>query len=305
MSGEKVLVIDDSDALRSLLESILPYGGYEAICAGTGELGLQLVLEAQPDVIMTDLELPDITGLELLEELKQQGTTIPTIMMTAYGSEGVAAQALKLGVRDYLVKPFTTEEVLAAIERALNESRLQSEKVQLTTLLKDYVYHFRLLGAVGHFVTSDLNLDHLLRRIVEACRFVTRAETGFLLLLDEASGQLRVVAAEGQANYAGQSCSALAGDKGLHSVLKEQAAVRFHSPPNSTLELQTGDRVKAVLQVPLRGSSQSLGLLSVDRRVNGAPFDKHDEQMLTILADYAVIALDRNRHQIELDTAQS
>jgi two-component system NtrC family sensor kinase len=305
MSGEKVLIIDDSEALRSLLESILPFGGYEAICAGTGEQGLRLVLEVQPDVIMTDLELPDITGLELLEELNRQGVAIPTIMMTAYGSEGVAAQALKLGVRDYLVKPFTTEEVLDAIERVLSESRLQGEKERLLALLKDYVYHFRLLGIVGRFVTSDLSLDHLLQRIVEACRFVTRAETGLLLLVDEASEQLQVMASQGQGNYAGKRYSSLAGAKELHPVLKEQVIVRFYSSPNSTLELQTGDRVKAVLQVPLKGSSQSWGLLSVDRRVNGIPFDKHDEQMMTILADYVVMALEKDRHQAMLDSTQS
>ena len=103
MAGEVVLIIDDSNALRSLLETVLPYGGYRTICAGTGEDGLRLVLEAQPDVILTDLELPDITGLQVLEELNGQGIAIPTVMMTAYGSEGVAAQALKLGVRDYLI----------------------------------------------------------------------------------------------------------------------------------------------------------------------------------------------------------
>ena len=109
MAGETVLVIDDSAELRSVLETILPYGGYQVFLASNGAEGLRLIRQQNPDLIMVDLELPDTNGLKILEQLNEQGVSIPTIMMTGYGSEGVAARALRLGVRDYLIKPFTTE----------------------------------------------------------------------------------------------------------------------------------------------------------------------------------------------------
>jgi two-component system NtrC family sensor kinase len=292
MTGEVVLIIDDSDALRSLLETVLPYGGYRTICAGTGEDGLRLVLETQPDVILTDLELPDISGLKLLEELNGQGISIPTVMMTAYGSEGVAAQALKLGVRDYLIKPFTTEEVLSAIDRALKERRLQGEKESLAGMLRKYSLHFRLLATISRYVTSGPSRQEILQRIVEAGQFVTEADAAQLLLLNQTASQFRVVAAQGQADCVDKTFSVLAGDECLHAVVKEKVPVRLHSPPESTFELQTGERVKVVLQVPLKGSDRILGLLSVHRWSANRPFDEHDEQMMIILADYVVSALD-------------
>jgi DNA-binding response OmpR family regulator len=86
MPGAKILIIDDSTELRSLLESILPYSGYQTISATTGQDGLDLAEKIKPDLILLDLELPDTTGLKVLEALERQARSIPTIMMTGYGS---------------------------------------------------------------------------------------------------------------------------------------------------------------------------------------------------------------------------
>lgn len=295
MAGEKVLVIDDSSEIRSLLECILPYGGYKAISTSSGLHGLSLVSEMNPDLILVDLELPDTTGLKVLEELNRQKSTIPTIMMTGYGSEGAAARALRLGVQGYLIKPFTTEEVLSSIAKALSVGRLRREKEQLAMLVGNYARHFRMLSAIGRSVMADLALDQFLERIVEAGLFMTRAEEGVLLLRDETPDQLQVVAARGQGSPTSDCSSPLDGDERLRVVLEKGSAVRIQAPPGDTIELQTGDMVRAVLQAPLKVRDQILGLLSVARRTRGTPFGKHDEQVLTILADYAAMGLEKNR----------
>jgi CheY-like chemotaxis protein len=294
MAGEKVLIIDDSDALRSLLESILPYAGYKAVSASTGRQGLQLVSETKPDVVLTDLELPDTSGLKVLEELNERGFAIPTIMMTGYGSEGIAARALQLGVRDYLIKPFTTEEVLSSIERALSESRLERENERLTLLVDDYRRHLRLISAIGRAAATGMSLQAFLQRIVEAGRFAADAEVAMLLLLEPESGQYRLAASHGTNEEGAGRFPALSGDECLHSVDRD-TAVRFHSAANGSIQIQTGDAVKSVLQVPLVVAGQLSGLLSVDRRVSGAAFNKHDELLLWILADYASVALERSQ----------
>jgi two-component system NtrC family sensor kinase len=293
MAGERVLIIDDSDALRSLLESILPYAGYEVVSASTGRQGLKLVSETEPDVVLTDLELPDTSGLKVLEELNERGITIPTIMMTGYGSEGIAARALKLGVRDYLIKPFTTEEVLSSIERALSESRLKRENERLTLLADSHRRHIRLISAIGRAAASGLALDQFLQRIVEAGRFATDAEVAQLLLLDRGSGQFRLAAAHGQSDGPADWFASQAGDECLQSVLNKDSAVRFHAAANASIQIQTGDAVRSVLQVPLIVEGMVCGLLSVDRRVSSAAFDKYDELLLWVLADYASMALER------------
>jgi two-component system NtrC family sensor kinase len=291
MARETVLIIDDSAELRSVLENILSFDSYQVLSASTGQEGLDLVLQGHPDLILIDLELPDTNGLKVLEKLNEQGLTIPTIMMTGYGSEGVAARALRLGVRDYLIKPFTAEEVLSSVERALAESRLRQEKDQLAAFVDGYARHIRLVSAVGRSVTAGLALDEALQHIVATGLFITRAEAGFSLLLDEQSQTLRVMAAVGQAQPATEHFLPLSGDERLRPVLQERVAVRIRASDASTIELQTGDRVRAVLQVALQGQNRSLGLLSVDRRTTNTPFSKYDEQILMILADYVTLGL--------------
>jgi two-component system NtrC family sensor kinase len=299
MAQATALIIDDSTELRSLLESILPYSGYRTISASTGKEGLNLALKVNPDVILVDLELPDMTGLQVLTELKQHRRSIPTIMITGYGSEGVAARALQLGALGYLVKPFTTEEVLSSLERALTVRRWRREKEQLTNLLDTYALHFRTLSAIGRAMIDGLDLNQFYQRIVEAGLYVTRAERCLLALSDRDLKQLHVVAARGRPCDTEHPFPSSAGDTRLQTILERGNSVRLHTSPDSTILLQTGDAVSAVLQIPLKTRDQIVGLLSVDRQDRGIPFGKHDEQMLAILADYVVIALEKHR-QLEM-----
>lgn len=294
MSKEKILIIDDSTELRSLLESILPYSGYEAIGATTGQEGLKLALALRPDAILVDLELPDTSGLQVLEALHQHEIMIPTIMMTGYGSEGVAARALRLGALGYLIKPFTTEEVLSSIERALTVRRLSRENAHLTARLETYARHFRMLHAIGRAMVTSPDLGQFFQQLAEAGLYATRAERCLLLLLDETPDRLRVAAAIGKSCPVTRLVPTQASDERLQPVLKDGISVRLHAPQESAIELQSGDAVKAVLQVPLRTGERIVGLLSVDRQDTNAPFGKYDEQILAILADYAAIALEKN-----------
>jgi len=291
MAEEQILIIDDSTELRSLLESILPFSGYHTLSASTGEEGLELATTLRPDVILVDLELPDTTGLKVIEELNRRGITIPTIMITGYGSEGTAARALRLGAQGYLVKPFTTEEVLSNVEKALVVRRLNREKAQLKAQLDTHARHFRALSAIGRALIDEIDPGQFFQRIVDAGAFVTRAERCTLALLDPVSEQLEVAATRGKLDPVSMTASPQEGATGLRPVLEQSTSVRLQAATGETIALQTGDEVKAVLQVPLKTQVQTIGLLSVDRQDSPSPFDEHDEQMLAILANCVVIAL--------------
>jgi CheY-like chemotaxis protein len=298
-----ILIIDDSSELRSLLESVLPLSGYRTLSASTGEEGLNLASVSAPDLILVDLELPDTTGLKVLEELGQRKLTIPTIMITGYGSEGVAARALGLGAEGYLIKPFTTDEVLSSVERALTVRHLRREKAQLAALLDSYTHHLRTISAIGRAVVSGLDSEQFFQRIVEAGLFVTRAERCFLVLQDAVADRrsplAQIVAVHGSPRLpdtgppdALGAFPAREGDRRLWTVLGQGACVRLHAAPDGSIKLQTGEAARAVLQVPLRMRERIAGLLSVDRQHAHVPFGRHDELMLSILADYTVLALD-------------
>ena len=295
MAEEQILIIDDSTELRSLLESILPYSGYQTLSASTGEEGIELAIKLRPDVILVDLELPDTTGLKVIEELNQQGIAIPAIMITGYGSEGTAARALRLGAQGYLVKPFTTEEVLSSVEKALVVRRLNREKARLELRLDTYTRHFRTLAVMGSTLIEGNELDQVYQRVVDAGAFVTRAERCSLALLDPVSGELEVVASRGKSGPHSMTADPRDGATGLRPVLERGTSVRLQAVTGETIVLQTGDLVKAVLQVPLKARTRTIGLLSVDRQDSSSPFDSHDEQMLGILANCIVIALEMQR----------
>jgi two-component system NtrC family sensor kinase len=292
MAKKTVLIIDDSEELRSLLAIILPHGGYQAITAATGADGLQLATETNPDVILIDLELPDMNGLKVLEALKRDERDIPTIMMTGYGSEGVAARALHLGAFGYLIKPFTTEEVLSSVEKALSMEQLLSEVERLNSLVDNRRRYLRALAAIGQALISGLERDEFLQRVVEAGLFVTRADRCLLSLVEKHGDPLGIEAVRGKATSS-RRCAPQASDPRLADVLEKAVSVRLTASPGSSISIQTGDSLRAVLQVPLKAREGVLGFLSADRHKTAVPFGHHDEYMLSILANYAVLALDR------------
>ena len=118
--GKKVLIVEDRrEQIVFLANNILRPEGWEVIAARDGELGLQKAVEEKPDLLITDLKLPKMHGLDMLEELNKQGNRIPTIVMTFHGSEQTAIRAFRLGAADYLIKPFTVDDIMVAIDRAL------------------------------------------------------------------------------------------------------------------------------------------------------------------------------------------
>jgi signal transduction histidine kinase len=133
LAVERVLVMEDSLVYRDLIVNhILKPNGYETLTATDGQEGLSVALQEKPDLIITDLRMPELDGIEVLEALKEAGQDIPVILMTLHGSEDLVVQAFRLGAKDYVIKPFNVEEMLAAIDRALTEARLRRERDALT-----------------------------------------------------------------------------------------------------------------------------------------------------------------------------
>src|SRR5512137_2472120 len=132
MSGETILVVDDSHHTREfIVDYVLKPKGYRAVLAVDGVEGVQLALEQKPDLIILDMKLPKLDGMDVLHALKDNGLNIPVIMVTAHGSEQIAVEAFRLGVRDYVPKPFEVSNMIKIIEHALVETRIRKERDEL------------------------------------------------------------------------------------------------------------------------------------------------------------------------------
>ncbi len=127
----KILVIDDEKLIRWTLEQHLVKEDYEVATAESAEKGLELIAEDQPDVILLDNRLPEMTGLEFLEKINAHERGLMVIMITAYGMVETAVKAMKLGAYDYISKPFILEEISFVIKKALEARSLRSQVKQL------------------------------------------------------------------------------------------------------------------------------------------------------------------------------
>ena len=148
--AELVLVIEDSpEIIEFLVSTVLPDRGYQSVSVSNGAEAWHIITQQHPDVILLDVELPDVNGLDLIQQLRLKGIKTPVIVMSAHGSEETAVRAFRLGVRDYLIKPFTAEQVATAIEDALYLSRLEEEKERLTQQLQQRIQELRVLERIG------------------------------------------------------------------------------------------------------------------------------------------------------------
>jgi two-component system NtrC family sensor kinase len=291
---EEVLIIDDSRQIAEFLaETVLPYYGYRSRVVPTGWEGLAFLKQRQPDLILLDLQLPDTSGLDVLRQISEQGYDIPVILMTAHGTEQTAVEAFRLGARNYLIKPFDAVEAGNAIERALRERRLQREKEVLTRTLQQRLQELTILSSVGKSVTSLLDLEELLERIVEAGVYLTHAEEGFLLLRDGEELYLR--AAKNLGDEKVQRFRVRMEDNIAGQVIRTVKPIRIDRSQQTDLKVKTGFLVQALLQVPLIVGKQAIGVLGVDNRQSQRGFTENDQYLLSAIADYAAIAIENSR----------
>ncbi len=136
----RILIVDDNREIRTILEEYLKEEGYVAEGAGDGENALAKHAEEPYDLIITDLNMPGMTGIELIKEIAKTGGTTEFIIITGYASLDTAIEAVKAGAYDYLVKPFRIEELKVVIKNAKDKITLQKANKQLFDKLKSFYF---------------------------------------------------------------------------------------------------------------------------------------------------------------------
>jgi GAF domain-containing protein/CheY-like chemotaxis protein len=299
---EKILIIDDSTKIRSFLSEMLRPLGYIVSTASNGKQGLDKALTERPDLILLDFYLPRLSGIEVLEALHKDNYEVPVILMTAHGSESVAVQAFRLGVRDYLTKPFETEQILEVIEKALIESRLRRERDQLMQRLEQtnrqlerHLVDLSTLYAVGQSVTSLLDLEKLLNRVVEAAAYLTGADEAFLFLVEEGKDALSLRDSRGLGEKWVPGSRLKIQDTLMGTVVTTGKPLALDSTAESRELTMLDHPVSALVNVPLKVKDKTIGVLGVTSKRPGYAFAQDDLSRLAALADYAVIAIENAR----------
>ena len=131
---ERILIIEDETPMRTALADVLEGEGYRPITAADGESGLQRAIKEKPDLILLDIMMPKLDGFEVCAELRRLGHAVPVLMLTAKGQVEDRVAGLDVGADDYLVKPFSTEELLARVRALLRRVQRQGKAVARLTL---------------------------------------------------------------------------------------------------------------------------------------------------------------------------
>lgn len=158
MEKPRVLIIDDEAGIRSILSALLKKNGYQVQAADSGQAGLDTYAQFKPAVILLDLKMPGIDGMEVMETLDRQlNADCKTIIMTAHGEVRSAVEAMKKGAFDYLQKPFDNDELLAAISRAVEMVTLKRRVRELEDQLEE-TYSFENIVGVSDKMKSTFAL---------------------------------------------------------------------------------------------------------------------------------------------------
>ena len=299
MAGENILIVDDAQQNHHFLNDyVLLPNGFKPMSARDGVEGLQMAIRHKPDLILLDLNMPRMDGMEVLRQLNSHSLDMPVILMTFHGSEDIAVEVYRLGVKDYVIKPFYPDEMLRAIEKSLAETRLKREKdtlierlMQANKELQSRVTELNTLYTVGKQVAALHSLDQLLPRLVDAAVQITNAEEAYLMVIDGDKQLLRAVK-RGDSPRA-QSVSVAVNDPIAAQVIKSGRPIVLDA---EKLKRLPGSPISAAY-APLVIQDRTLGALGVRSVTAGsAIFTQNHASLLSALSDYGAIAMEHARN---------
>jgi signal transduction histidine kinase/DNA-binding response OmpR family regulator len=305
----RILVVDDEEDLLNVFKDLFRQRGESIDTAGTGEQAIEKLQSGAYEVVISDINLPGINGLEVLRIAKRENPDVCVIMITGFASASSAITALREGAYDYITKPFDLWEVSQIVDRGVEAHRLAAENQKLLGELKEAnarlqsqeerlkedvekaTAHLSTLYEIGMEVSSSLNLKRTLVLIVDRAKRLMQARACLLFLADE-----------GGQDFTGEVASGVEQDMvtGIRFKLGEglNGAVAKMSAPMIESDLNGGSKdepllkvgAKAALVVPLVHKGYVIGTIAaLDKGGDG--FTEQDQNMLALFGSQAAIAI--------------
>ena len=290
MPDERILVADDETDVLNMCLRALALEGYQVCGAHNGLEAVEMVRERKFDLLLTDIKMPGMTGLQAFQSIRRHDPDIVGVAITGYGAVDTAIQALKLGMADFLLKPFSLDELSAAIARALKKQRLERENARLKALIP-------LFGLSQAFMTVT-DLDQLLQQVMQVALQETSANLGVLTLKDEASDKWQSRAIVSESGPESPSLEYRLSDSIAREVIESQKPVVW---PNESAQdpffaaESANARVSTAVALPLVVKGEVTGILSLGKAQKVPAFALSDLELLSVLASQAAIAIQNAR----------
>jgi response regulator RpfG family c-di-GMP phosphodiesterase len=292
----RILVVDDERVIREILAEFLALEGFSVHTVEDGEKALTELRLHPYDLLITDLKMPRLSGLQLLERIEAERLGVLTVLMTGFGTVETAIEAMKKGAYDYLLKPFKVEEVIHVVERALYRQRLQAENIRLREALTIY--------KVSEAIALSHDIEHILDVVLRAALDEVKADVATLHLRDPRSGSYEERVKIVSANGPGGAASGLPTP--AFSIINEQFAqgvpILVHGGKAGRFftEHAAPSNLASFVAVPLQVRAHMVGVLNVFSFTPGKKFDEGHRKMLAVLASRAASAIDNARLYGEL-----
>jgi response regulator RpfG family c-di-GMP phosphodiesterase len=289
----RVLIVDDEKFIRDILADFLGMEGYVVRTAEDGQAALSELHHAHYDLVISDLKMPRMGGIELLEQIGSAAPHALTVIMTGFGTVETAIDAMKRGAYDYILKPFKVEEVIHVVQRGLEKQRLAAENLRLKEALSLY--------KVSEAIAASLSLEEVLSTVGDTAIHEIHGDLASTWLDDGEGGyferqrllppkHVRSASIREVTQLGSFSQKAFIERFAADSMLLEHGAkaARF-------FEIEPEVPVQSLLAVPLRMKQRLVGWIGAASFTKGKRFDEGQRKMLSIVASRAAAAIENAR----------
>ena len=311
---DRIIIIDDEIRMGDSLSALLTDAGYAVEAFQNPLKALEHFETGRFDLVIADIKMPQMSGLEILDKVKAADDTVPVILMTAFASLNTAVEAISRGAYDYLVKPIEFAQLELAVKRALDKRRSDLSRSQLVEGLRQsnkrlerHVDELNALYEAGKSIGSAANHKELLNKIVELAAGVTEARVGSVMLFDDNREHLLIEAAIGLDPEIVAKTKLTIGSSIAGYVAQ-------YGKPLMVDDVENNDRFKRInnerygaaslICVPLQIKNKVLGVINMANKKEGKRFTSDDLRLLATFAAQVAVTVDdatqfeRNRRRL-------
>ena len=301
MAGEKILIIEDEQDIALLMATAMRDNGYRVVVAHDGAKGLDMALSEQPDLILLDLRLPKMSGMRVFHALREHQVDVPVVVVTAWRSQELVIEALRLGVKDYLSKPFALKDLLEVAERALTEERLRRERDALTEQLlasnqelERRARNLVLINRASTTLTSLLDAHDVLDLTVQHVVEISGADYSSALILEPDGQHARIIAEHPGRKFADLRVS-LPRSPSVQRTLELGFPYAFKDATDYPILENQGQapslEVSSLLLAPLVARGELIGILLLASLGLPRTFSDEEMEICQTVASQAAVAV--------------
>ncbi len=283
--SSRVLIADDEKVIREILAEFLAMEGYVVRGVEDGQRALDELRTRRYDMLISDLKMPGLDGLQLLEEIKKERLDVLSVIMTGFGTVETAIEAMKRGAHDYILKPFKIEEVIHVVEKGLEFQRMRAENIRLRASVTLY--------EVSQAVASSLDVGHVLDVILDAVLREIDADAAVIYKRSEAGFERARVRTNHEV-IADADVPALHVDEVLGAIRRQEVILASGMRTGRFVSAGSNPPV-SFSAVPLLTNNRLVGVMGAFSFSRSRSFDEGARKLMSILATRAAASLETTR----------